>query len=231
MANNFARLKEEADIGEVIDHLGIPVHRKGSARFILCPLPDHDDQHPTNCYFKPGWNSCYCSVCHKSIQAIDLIMYTTGLDYGHSADELWQLEGCPDWYYDRNYSQEKKRFSITPTEMKLLGIQFHSRVNIPLRATTHKEMLNEALPNSVSYAKGNGSSYLLQKRSASLQWTNFLPEKSMIRLVKKKCSAKLQELDRLEQELSHVLGVKTTIFTEERETIQSILARTGGAHG
>ena len=43
MSNNFARLKDEADIGEVVDYLGLHVTPKGSARFILCPNPAHDD--------------------------------------------------------------------------------------------------------------------------------------------------------------------------------------------
>ena len=98
MSNNFARLKDEADIGEVVDYLGLHVTPMGSARFILCPNPAHDDTHPDNCYFKAGWNNVYCTVCHKAIQAIDLISYVTGVSYGTAADTLCEIEGRPDWY-------------------------------------------------------------------------------------------------------------------------------------
>ena len=108
MSNNFSRLKDEADIGEVVDYLGLHVTPKGSARFILCPNPAHDDTHPDNCYFKAGWNNVYCTVCHKAIQAIDLISYVAGASYGTAADTLWEIEGRPDWYYDRSYGKKKQ---------------------------------------------------------------------------------------------------------------------------
>ena len=59
--NNYARLKQEADIETVVNYLGIPVRRKGTSCFLLCPLPQHADRHATNCYFKPGWNNLYCN--------------------------------------------------------------------------------------------------------------------------------------------------------------------------
>lgn len=108
MKNDYARLKEEADIETVVEYLGLETHRKGSAFFITCPLPGHRDEHPTNCYFKSGWNNVYCNVCGESINAIDLIMLTKDVSYGEAVDELWRLEGCPDWYY-AEYSKSKKR--------------------------------------------------------------------------------------------------------------------------
>ena len=97
--NEYARLKEEADIARVVQYLGIEVSKKGSAYFIHCPLPEHNDQHATNCYFREGWNNVYCTVCCKAVNAIDLIILETGMDYGEAADLLWELEGRPDWYY------------------------------------------------------------------------------------------------------------------------------------
>ena len=75
--NNYARLKQEADIEAVVNYLGIPVRRKGTSCFLLCPLPGHTDRHATNCYFKPGWNNLYCTACGAAINAIDLIIYKT----------------------------------------------------------------------------------------------------------------------------------------------------------
>ena len=40
--NEYARLKEEADIARVVQYLGIEVSKKGSAYFIHCPLPEHN---------------------------------------------------------------------------------------------------------------------------------------------------------------------------------------------
>ena len=90
--NNYARLKQEADIEAVVNYLGIPVRRKGTSCFLLCPLPGHTDRHATNCYFKPGWNNLYCTACGAAINAIDLIIYTLHVEYGQAADILWELE-------------------------------------------------------------------------------------------------------------------------------------------
>ena len=38
MSNNFARLKDEADIGEVVDYLGLHVTPKGSARLSFAQI-------------------------------------------------------------------------------------------------------------------------------------------------------------------------------------------------
>lgn len=54
--NDFQRLKDEADIAQVVESLGIQVTRKGANNFIACPLPDHDDSHATN-----PWNGRNCS--------------------------------------------------------------------------------------------------------------------------------------------------------------------------
>ena len=72
--NDISRLKEEADIAMVVAYLGIPTYKRGSATFLLCPNPEHDDHKPTNCYYKDGWNNVYCRACGCSTNAINLIM-------------------------------------------------------------------------------------------------------------------------------------------------------------
>ncbi len=98
--NNITRLKDEADIAAVISFLQLEVKRKGNAYFILCPNPEHNDTHPTNCYYKDGWNHVYCCVCGTTINAVDLIMKINHATYGEACDLLWEISGRPDWYKD-----------------------------------------------------------------------------------------------------------------------------------
>ena len=118
---DIKRLKAEADIGSVVNYLGIKVTQKGSANFILCPLPEHQDKHATNCYYKKGDNYLYCSTCGKPIQAIDLIMYHNGVDFKEAADILWEIEGRPDWY-KTTASSKKQRFSLSASEGQLIKL-------------------------------------------------------------------------------------------------------------
>lgn len=171
MANDYRRLKEEADIQTVVDQLGMQVWQKGSAYFVLCPLPGHDDHHPTNCYFKRGWNNLYCNTCGKAINAIDLIMYVTGLVYGAAADLLWEIEGRPDWYYE-DWKQKKKpdkpEFRITREEAEMIGFHFPGHVLAPANETEWKE----ELPRGYEYRPQNADTYLKCK-VCNLQYTDF----------------------------------------------------------
>ena len=128
--NNYSRLKEEADIKMVVESLGLAYQKKGSCYFLSCPNPEHNDSNPS-AYFKSGWNNIICMSCGKSTNAIDLIQYTNHCDFGEAADYLWDLEGCPDWYYadwkEKN-TNKKKNFSLTHKECEILGIHLPSTV-------------------------------------------------------------------------------------------------------
>lgn len=144
--NDISRLKEEADIAMVVAYLGIPTYKRGSATFLLCPNPEHDDHKPTNCYYKDGWNNVYCRACGCSTNAINLIMQETGKDFSDAADLLWELEGRPEWY-----KQEKKKknpvpdFRISREEAEQIGIHFPGRLLAPVAyaLTIHKSQGSE----------------------------------------------------------------------------------------
>lgn len=138
MKNNYAQLKNEADIEQVVHYLGLPVFRKGAAFFIHCPIPGHNDEHPSNCYFKQGWSNVFCMACNQSINAIDLIMFVSGVSFGEAADILWELEGRPDWYHVKDWKKSKAMFNITREEAELLGIHFPNRVLFPLYLSDEK---------------------------------------------------------------------------------------------
>lgn len=48
------RLIQDVNILDVVNYLGIACHKKGSNYFLLCPSPEHNDTHATNCYCKDG---------------------------------------------------------------------------------------------------------------------------------------------------------------------------------
>ena len=136
--NNYARLKQEADIEAVVNYLGIPVRRKGTSCFLLCPLPGHTDRHATNCYFKPGWNNLYCTACGEAINAIDLIIYTLHVEYGQAADILWELEGRPDWYYTSRIVQKEELFHLSKAEATVVGIHSPGYILTPMQYSEDK---------------------------------------------------------------------------------------------
>lgn len=185
MSNNYQRLKDEANIALVIQHLQIPVTKKGAAYFIPCPNPNHLDEHATNCYYKDGWNNVYCCACGISIQAIDLIMNTLGCSYGEAADYLWEIEGRPDWYYEGKDQREKERFSLTREEAELLGLHLSGKAICPKSIDSIKEKLS----SSEEYYQKEVDDYL--KCSVyRLRWNDFMSEKQFFQLVHNKCCEK-----------------------------------------
>ena len=185
--NNYARLKQEADIEAVVNYLGIAVRRKGNSCFVLCPLPNHTDRHATNCYFKSGWNNLYCTACGAAINAIDLIIYTLGVGYGQAADILWELEGRPDWYYTSYSSKTKKKkelFQITKEEASVIGLHFPGYILTPLQFSEEKPAHGHEV-----VLQSDVDGYMLCKVNR-LTWQDFMTEEEYRDLVKQKAIEK-----------------------------------------
>lgn len=219
MSNDYRRLKEEADIRTVVDYCGIEKGKRiGSAQFVKCPNPDHEDEHPTNAYYRDGWNTIYCTTCNRNFGPIDIIMWTMHLSYGEAADLLWELEGRPDWYYEKKTPDAQKRFSISYGEMELLGIKIPSSCTVPVRFTQYREFDSEQIKKGYLYQfVGNG--YLLVK-TIHMNWTDFLTREAMQKLVRCRCKKVLKELDEIELQLG-----RENLFTEKRKKIAELLDR------
>ena len=230
MANDFDRLKNEADIEEVVSDLGMDVHRNGSNYFVLCPLPSHDDKHPTNCYFKKGWNNLYCTTCGTSIKAIDLIMYETGCSYGEAADRLWELEGRPDWYRDKTWksknTQEKKTFSLTGKEARILGIKLPKSILTPCECHSIKYYPSSNMPKGKEYDPLEVDNYLVSKRNKVI-YKDFIDEETLKQLAFTKAKEKLFKYKAI-QDLFVIRGIiepTTKLFEEEQQIIKSVVKR------
>ncbi len=223
MANDFRRLKEEADIEEVVNYLGLDTYPKGSVTFLLCPNPHHDDSEPTNCYYKKGWNNLYCYACEKSIQAIDLIMYKTGCDYGSAADILWKLEGRPSWYKDDSWKTKnkniKQKFSLTGKECKIIGITLPHKISIPKKYTGIREYFSDKMPKGYVYDDNDIDGYILSEKQ-KISWEDFWTENEFKQLVRNKCIEKLQSYQYMDS-----IFINEDLFKEEKEIINDIFKR------
>lgn len=233
MANDFRRLKEEANIEEVVHYLGLDVHPKGSAYFILCPLPKHGDTHATNCYYKKGWSNVYCKTCCESIQAIDLIMLETGRDYGEAADLLWEIEGYPEWYKDDSWKETNKNkvknknkkipFVLSGNEAKLIGIKLPHKILNAVSCSEIPQYLSGEIPKGYAYDKGIVDEYVYSKVER-VSYQDFISEQDLKELVRRRCDEKIAEYDSVEKSFMKK-GVKISPFEKEREIIQGLRAR------
>lgn len=146
MKYDVERLREEADIEAVIDHLGIKTFRSGVNTFLHCPSPEHNDRHPTNCYFSRGWNHVFCQVCQKSFNAIDLIMWTTGCTFRQAIATLAEIEGNPEWAIAENDGETHEPPTVDRKSIRLIRLKVPSRIDVPVAETKSRMALSRDLP-------------------------------------------------------------------------------------
>ena len=149
---------------------------------------------------------------------IDIIMWTMGMSYGEAADALWELEGEPDWYYvDRN-ADSKKVFTVSLSELELLQIKIAGSQKLPVRYTRYRELDSENLKKGYLY-QFDGSGYCLVT-TEHIQWSNFLSQEAMRKIVISRCKTAIQQCDQLEQDLG-----ATNLFLEKREKINELIKK------
>jgi len=172
MANNHRRLKDEASIKDVVAELGIPVEKKGSAYFMHCPRPDHNDNSPS-AYFKDGWNNVHCNSCGRSTYAIDLIQWTLGVSFGDACDKLWAIEGYPDWYKERKLPKmAKPEFELKFKQAAVLGIELPRAVACPKNEYAEKI---QCVPLARGERYAGAETYILMK-DVPVTWKDFISE-------------------------------------------------------
>lgn len=189
--NNITRLKDEADIAAVISFLQLEVKRKGNAYFILCPNPEHNDTHPTNCYYKDGWNHVYCWVCGTTINAVDLIMKINHATYGEACDLLWEISGRPDWYYEKKQKGQKKRFILSREDAELIGLRNPSKIKMPIAISDYKQELGV----SEEY-QADEINYYLKLSVKRVDYLDFLSEEEYLTLISEKAKEKAYGLQK-----------------------------------
>ncbi len=202
--NDYRRLKAEADIRAVVEYCGIRFgKRSGNAQFVACPNPEHDDQHPTNAYFRDGWNTVFCTTCNKNMGPIDILMWNQGISYGEAADILWELEGCPDWYYankpDKPGPEKEVRFFLSRSELAFLGIRIPGTAYLPVRYSKYRAVKPEDLEAKHIYSfLGEGYH---EMKAQSIDWQDFISEATMRELVVSRCDTMENEITQMAKDL------------------------------
>lgn len=192
----MVRLKEEANIGVVLSELGIPCTKKGFNYFLVCPNPEHNDRHATNCYFKDGWNNVYCTVCNRSYKAIDIIMWNRGYDENEAGNLLWQIEGCPEWYKNENEQYHSKpHLNLSKEEYSAIFMKPVGSVSCYKSCSDQKD----ALGFGEEYDPREIDSYVKIQR-VRLSWEDFMSEKQFAYLVKKKAKDAMDYYSQFEQD-------------------------------
>ena len=128
-----------------------------------------------------------------------VIFAATGASYGTAADTLWEIEGRPDWYYDRSYGKKKQEFSLSGKDAEFLGIHIPRRIKVPVSIKDTKVKLQSGMVYDNSYIDG----YLINK-SEPVSWKDFMTEEEMKKLVLKKIEEKTKSLENQKKLISFI---------------------------
>jgi DNA primase len=157
-------LREDADIEAVVDALGLETFPSGSNIFLYCPNPDHNDRHPTNCYFKRGWNHVYCTVCGKTFNAIDIIMWQTGAGFSDAVRTLAKIQGISESELDRQKRKSKgDRPEISNRDLRYLGAWVPSFIEEPMTETQCRMAASQDMPRELVEDR-NSISYIISRK-------------------------------------------------------------------
>ncbi len=181
-------LVDQADIKYVAESLGIEIIHRGSSYFCLCPLPEHQDEHATNCFFKDGDNYMHCMVCHKNVDAIDLIRYTTNCSFYQAVKTLWNMSGCPDYV---KFCQEKEEYHYLPLDAKtlrFLNLSLPAYIAVPIGIDEYNKNV-DTKKEKYSYMK-NSLDYIRCDR-VKVNWHDFISPTELAQLLITKAKDKL----------------------------------------
>lgn len=158
----------------------------------------------------------FCRVCNTSINAIDLIIYTTGSSYGDAADLLWEISGRPDWYYAKR--SRKKEFSLTEEEKTLIGLHLPTRILVPASLKDYKETLEKDRRYDQSYLDG-----YLQLQTRYVNTSDFADRISFRRIVFNRTTDTLSQLRYLRKHEPDKIMRET--YTRAESKCEDILMR------
>lgn len=97
-------IKQQVNILDAVEALGIPTQKKGRRISILCPC--HDDRHFGSCFLYN--NNFHCYACNEQGDVIDLVQKKLGLDFQDTLS--WfsdNFNGCFE-YSEENLKKIKR---------------------------------------------------------------------------------------------------------------------------
>lgn len=122
------RLIQDVNILDVVNYLGIACHKKGSNYFLLCPSPEHNDTHATNCYCKDGGTRVVCKACGYFASPIELVKDVTRMSFFDAVNVVWEIAGCPSYLYEME-PEKKCSFYLTYTTYPVVPLSDICEIN------------------------------------------------------------------------------------------------------
>lgn len=199
--DKLQRLIQEVNILDVVNYLGIACHKRGGNYFLLCPSPEHNDTHATNCYCKDGGTRVVCKACGYFASPIELVKDVTGMSFFDAVKVVWEIAGCPSYLYEMEPGK-KCSFYLTYKEANLIGIKLPNYIYLPIGEDDCKEV--KKITKNKVYAPSQLKYVYCKKERIS--WKSFFSEREFAALVYDKALEKKQRFSDMEKQLQLFTG-------------------------
>lgn len=84
-------IEASVSMPDLAEELGLEIQRNGTNLYVLCPNPEHNDRRASNCVLYD--KNAYCFACHKSWDAIGLVMEVRHCNFMEAVAFLSDLYG------------------------------------------------------------------------------------------------------------------------------------------
>lgn len=201
-------LQEEVTPLMAIQALGIETRKQGSNLSILCPSPDHNDQHFGSCMIMHHGRVCKCFACGRSFTSLQIIMMETGCGLYEGMCTLAEIAGMEDCFNASKQQVAKKVDKMLPNTVKQqIGLAIYSKIaNILNNSDCREDDSHYLRANDGSYLKVNGGNWkpwndLRKEDPETFEW-----------LVRNKCKEKLLSIDMLRKKIRSMNGAEISSY-------------------
>lgn len=191
-------LKELVTPLMAVQALGIETRKFGRDLSILCPSPDHNDQHFGSCKIMYNGKVCKCFACNRTFTSLQIVMLETGCSLYEGMCTLAEIAGVEEQFEaSNNKTSTKELIKNLPNELKnLIGLAAFSKIANIDNCSDYRE-------GDANYMRDKNGDYVRYNNGNWKPWLDLRKEnpETFDWLIRNKCKEKMVAIDLLKKKI------------------------------
>lgn len=191
-----------------VDYLGLPTKRYGTNLSILCPNPEHHDQHYGSCMITHDGKRCTCfSQCGgRSYSALQILIWQGGYSFYDAMCVLADLAGRTEEYEASNRRNMEPQLreirALTAEQKKQIKMAMFPKIKAVKNVTSKR-------PDTGDYFRDDNGDYVIYDsgnyRNPWLEMAKNDPD-TLDWLIQNKCKEQMLTIDYLRKQIKDPLS-------------------------
>lgn len=199
-------LKEAVSPLMVVQALGKETRKVGGNLSILCPSPDHNDQHFGSCMLMHDGRVCKCFACDKTFNSLQIVMMETGCSLYEAMCTLAEIAGLEDQFDASSKKSKTQLIKNLPNELKqLIGLAGYSKIRNVNNCSDFRE-------GTANYMRDQDGTYVRYDSGNWKPWIDLRKEEpeTFDWLVRNKCKEKMSAISMVKGKIRKPDGSQTS---------------------